>query len=155
MPYGNSQPPEGAPVPRQELIGAALFLGLVSVVSISTHGAYLIALPLGRVSFAPSLLLLILLNVAGFAASLWLLALRRWAWHLAIGYAVVEVGLRAYYAAAYLVPSLAGRSAVDLPGAAGEAALTVVFLVVLAYLLGEETRAMLNDRDRYRAGVEG
>src|SRR5207245_52623 len=44
-------PPEDAPVAPPEVIGASLFLGLVAVVSISTHGSYLIAFVLGRQSF--------------------------------------------------------------------------------------------------------
>src|ERR1035437_4954492 len=77
MPYGSAPPPEGAPVPPQELIGASIFLGLVSVVSISRHGPYLITLGMGRSALDAVSLGLIALNAVGFAGSLWLLALRR------------------------------------------------------------------------------
>ncbi len=156
MAYGNSTPPEGAPVPPQELIGAALFVGLISVVSISRHGAYLIGLLVGRYPFDAPQLLLLVLSTGGFAASLWLLALRRWAWQGAVAYAVVEVGLRAYYLFSYLAPALAGRGGRPDPlGALGELALGLLFLVVLGFLLGPETRGLLEARERFRANAAG
>lgn len=157
MAYGNSTPPEGAPVPPQELIGAALFVGLVSVVSISRHGAYLIGLLVGRFAFDLPQLLVLLISFGGFAASLWLLALRRWAWQGAVAYAAVEICLRAYALFAYLAPGLTGRGqvGVDPFGALGELVLGVLFLVVLGFLLGPETRALLDAREQYRAGVTG
>ena len=157
MAYGNSTPPEGAPVPPQELIGAALFVGLVSVVSISRHGAYLIGLLVGRFPFDVPQLLLLAISTGGFAASLWLLALRRWAWQGALAYVVIEICLRVYYLLAHLVPGLAGHpgGTIDPLGAAGELLLALLFLVVLGFLLGEETRALLNARERYRAGAPG
>jgi hypothetical protein len=85
--YGNEAPPEGAPVPPQELIGAAIFLGLAAVLSISFHGPYLLALVLGRLAFEPLTLGVLGLNAAGFIGTLWLLALRRWAWRLTVAYA--------------------------------------------------------------------
>ena len=57
-------------MPQQELIGAALFLGLVAVVSISRHGAYLIGFILGRFPLDAPQLLLFVANMGGFAASL-------------------------------------------------------------------------------------
>ena len=157
MAYGNSTPPEGAPVPPQELIGAALFVGLVSVVSISRHGSYLIGLLVGRFAFDLPQLVLLLVSTGGFASSLWLLALRRWAWQGAVAYAVIEVCLRAFYLVSYLAPGLAGRGRgpVDPLGALGELLLGVLFLVVLGFLLGPETRALLDARERYRAGASG
>jgi hypothetical protein len=153
MPYGNTTPPEGAPVPQQELIGAALFLGLVSVVSISRHGAYLIGFIFGRFQLDIPQLVLLLLNAGGFAASLWLLALRRWAWQAGVAYAVVEIGLRAYYLFAYVAPGLGLRvgGQLDLAGAAGELVLAFLFLIVLAYLLGEDTTSRLHEREEFRA----
>ena len=141
-------------MPPQELIGAALFVGLISVVSISRHGAYLIGLLVGRFTFDLPQLLILVLSTGGFAASLWLLALRRWAWQGAVAYAVVEVCLRLYYLLAYLVPAVSGRGGgIDPVGALGELVLAVLFLVVLGFLLGAETRALLDARERYRAGV--
>jgi hypothetical protein len=154
MAYGNTAPPEGAPVPAQELIGAALFLGLVAVVSISRHGAYLIGFLLGRYPVDPAQLTLFAVNVAGFAASLWLLALRRWAWQAAVAYAALEACLRLAYMVAYLLPALGSPGHLDLLGAVGEVLLGLVFLVVAAYLLGEDTRAMLEARERYRVTAE-
>ncbi|MFN2465117.1 MAG: hypothetical protein ABR598_02495 [Candidatus Dormibacteria bacterium] len=153
MAYGNSTPPEGAPVPQQELIGAALFLGLVSVVSISRHGAYLIGFIFGRFTLAPGPLLLFALNLGGFVASLWLLALRRWAWQLALAYAIAEICLRAYYLFVYLAPGLGVRvgGSVDPLGALGELGLGFLFLIVLAYLLGDDTRSRLEEREAFRA----
>ncbi|MDQ6747624.1 MAG: hypothetical protein M3010_05895 [Candidatus Dormibacteraeota bacterium] len=153
MAYGNTTPPEGAPVPQQELIGAALFLGLVAVVSISRHGAYLIGFIFGRFPLDAGPLLLFVLNLGGFVASLWLLALRRWAWQGAIAYALVEIGLRAFYLFSDLAPGLGLRvnGRVDPLGAIGELFLALVFLVVLAYLLGEDTTARLAERERFRA----
>jgi hypothetical protein len=150
MPYGNSPPPEGAPVPPQELIGASIFLGLVSVVSISRHGSYLITLGMGRSPFDLFGLGVIILNALGFAGSLWLLALRRWAWMLCIGYAAVEVCLHLYSAFADLVPGMLGRGSIDWLGGLGELLLGLVFLVVLAFLSGPETRAQLDAREAYR-----
>lgn len=157
MAYGNSTPPEGAPVPPQELIGAALFIGLVSVLSISRHGAYVIGFAVGRFPVDFPQLVLLLLSTAGFVSSLWLLALRRWAWQGALGYAVIEVGLRVYYLLAYLAPGAFGRAAarVDALGALGEMALALVFLVVLGFLLGQETRTLLDAREQYRAQGPG
>ncbi|MFN2462591.1 MAG: hypothetical protein ABR573_01645 [Candidatus Dormibacteria bacterium] len=152
MAYGNTTPPEGAPVPPQELIGAALFLGLVAVVSISRHGSYLIGFLLGRFSLDAPQLLLFIVNMGGFAASLWLLALRRWAWQGAVLYASLEVGLRAFYIFLYLVPLLGARGHANALGALGELVLGLVFLVVLGFLLGGETRAMLTAREQFRAG---
>jgi hypothetical protein len=155
MAYGNSTPPEGAPVPPQELIGAALFVGLVSVVSISRHGAYLIGLLVGRFPFDTPQLLLLAVSTGGFAASLWLLALRRWAWQGAVAYAVVQVCLRTYYLLVHLAPGLSGHPGgnVDPLGALGELLLALLFLVVLGFLLGQETRTLLDARERYRAGA--
>ncbi|HEY8739920.1 MAG TPA: hypothetical protein VIN56_04960 [Candidatus Dormibacteraeota bacterium] len=156
MAYGNTTPPEGAPVPQQELIGAALFVGLVSVVSISTHGAFLIGFLFGRFPLDVPQLLLFALNSFGFAASLWLLALRRWAWLSAVAYIVVEICLRAYHVFAYLAPAVAragGR--VDPLGALGELVLALVLLIVLGYLLGDDTRSRLLERERFRAAQQG
>ncbi|HEV1998797.1 MAG TPA: hypothetical protein VGR61_11790, partial [Candidatus Dormibacteraeota bacterium] len=157
MAYGNSTPPDGAPVPPQELIGAALFVGLVAVVSISRHGAYLIGLLVGRFPLDAAQLLLLVISTGGFAASLWLLALRRWAWQGAVAYAVVEICLRGYYLFAYLAPGMAGRPGgrVDPLGALGELLFGLLFLVVLGFLLGEETRGLLDARERYRAEAAG
>ena len=155
MPYGNSAPPEGAPVPPQELIGASIFLGLVSVVSISRHGPYLITLGLGRSPFDAGALALIALSVVGFAGSLWLLALRRWAWALCLGYAGIEVCLRLYYAFNDVVPGLMGRGQVNALAGLGELALGLVFLVVLAFLAGPETREQLAAREAYRRAAPG
>ncbi|MGI8610331.1 MAG: hypothetical protein ACR2MY_14100 [Candidatus Dormibacteria bacterium] len=137
------------------MIGAALFVGLIAVVSISRHGAYLIGLLVGRYQFDAAQLLLLLVSTGGFAASLWLLALRRWAWQGALAYAVVEICLRAYYVFAYLAPARAGRPGghFDPLGAVGELLFALVFLVVLGFLLGPETRALLDARERYRAGA--
>jgi hypothetical protein len=151
VPYGNEPPPDGAPVPPQELIGASLFLGLVAVLSISRHGAYLIALALGRLPFDPLTLAVLTLNAAGFVGSLWLLALRRWAWRLVVGYAVLEVFLRLVYVVDDLVPGvLRPGGDVQVLAAAGEVVLTLVFLVVLAYLVSGETRERLDAREAYR-----
>src|SRR5438128_2700945 len=98
MSYGSAPPPEGAPVPPQELIGAAIFLGLAAILSISFHGAYLIALVLGRIGLDPLTLGVLALNAVGFVGTLWLLALRRWAWRLTVAYAGLEVLLRLFYA---------------------------------------------------------
>ena len=157
MAYGNTAPPEGAPVPPQELIGAALFVGLVSVVSISRHGAYVIGLLVGRFPFDIPQLLVLAISTAGFAASLWLLALRRWAWQGAVAYVVIEICLRIYYLFAHLAPGLSGHPGgeVDPLAAVGELLLALLFLVVLGFLLGEETRALLDARERYRAGAPG
>lgn len=157
MAYGNSTPPEGAPIPPQELIGAALFVGLVAVVSISRHGAYLIGLLVGRFQFDAPQLLLLTISTGGFAASLWLLALRRWAWQGALAYAVFEICLRGYYLLAYLAPGVAGRPGghVDPWGALGELLFALIFLVVLGFLLGHETRDLLDARERFRAGAPG
>src|SRR5258708_37237458 len=108
MPYGNEQAPEGAPVPPQELIGASIFLGLVSVLSISRHGSYLITLGMGRSPLDIVALALIALNSVGFVGSLWLLALRRWASALCLGYAALEVCLRAHYSYNDSVPVVLG-----------------------------------------------
>jgi hypothetical protein len=150
MPYGNTAPPEGAPVPPQELIGASIFLGLVSVVSISRHGSYLITLGMGRSALDLVSLGIIVLNAVGFAASLWLLALRRWAWGLCLGYAAVEVCLHLYYSFADIVPGMLGKGSLDWLAGIGELALALVFLVVLAFLSGPETRAQLERREAYR-----
>jgi hypothetical protein len=144
--YGNAPPPEGAPVAPPDLIGASLFLGLVSVVSISTHGAYLIALVLGHAAFDPAATVGVLLNIAGFVASLWFLALRRWAWALGMAYAAAEVGLRGYFA----VANLGGAGGPHLLAAGGEALLALIFLVVLAYMAGGDTRALIRAREEYR-----
>ena len=150
MPYGNTAPPEGAPVPPQELIGASIFLGLVSVVSISRHGSYLITLGMGRSPLDLVSLGIIALNAVGFAASLWLLALRRWAWGLCLGYAAVEVCLHLYYSFADIVPGMLGKGSLDWLAGIGELALALVFLVVLAFLSGPETRVQLERREAYR-----
>src|ERR1700736_5798785 len=92
--YGNSPPPQGAPVPPQELIGASIFVGLVSVLSISRHGPYLIALALGRAGLDPGALGLIVLNAIGFAGSLWLRRLPPRAWALCPGGSPVRFSLR-------------------------------------------------------------
>ena len=155
MPYGNSPPPEGAPVPPQELIGASIFIGLVSVVSISRHGPYLITLALGRSPLDAVALMLIVLSVVGFAGSLWLLALRRWAWALCLCYAGIEVCLRFYYSFSDVVPGLTGRGQVNALAGLGELALGVVFLVVLAFLAGPETREQLAAREAYRRAASG
>ncbi len=150
MPYGSEPPPEGAPVPPQELIGASIFLGLVSVVSISRHGPYLITLGMGRSALDAVSLGLIALNAVGFAGSLWLLALRRWAWALCLGYAAIEVCLHLYYSFADLVPGMLGRGSPQWLGGLGELVLGLVFLVVLAFLSGPETREQLDAREGYR-----
>jgi hypothetical protein len=150
MPYGNSAPPEGAPVPPQELIGASIFLGLVSVVSISRHGSYLITLGMGRSALDAVSLGLIAINAIGFAGSLGLLALRRWAWTLCLGYAAIETCLHLYYAFADLVPGMLGRGTLEWLAGLGELALALVFLVVLAFLSGPETRDQLAAREAYR-----
>ena len=154
MAYGNTTPPEGAPVPQQELIGAALFIGLVAVVSISRHGAYLIGFLLGRFSLDLPQLILFLANTGGFAASLWLLALRRWAWQGALAYAALEVCLRAFYLFLYVVPLAGAKGTFDPWGALGELVLGLVCLVVLAYLLGSDVREMLAAREVYRTRSE-
>src|SRR5258708_6511244 len=153
MPYGNEQAPEGAPVPPQELIGASIFLGLVSVLSISRHGSYLITLGMGRSALDVVALGVIGLNAVGFVGSLWLLALRRWAYALCLGYAATEVCLRVYYSFSDIVPGMLGKGDLQLLGGAGELALAIVFLVVLAFLAGPETRAQLDARQAYRAGA--
>ncbi|SRR5258708_3353171 len=153
MPYGNEPAPEGAPVPPQELIGASIFLGLVSVLSISRHGSYLITLGLGRTALDIVALALIGLNAVGFAGSLWLLALRRWAYVLCLAYAAVEVCLRIYYSFSDIVPGMLGKGDLQLLGGLGELALAIVFLIVLAFLAGPETRAQLDAREAYRAAA--
>jgi hypothetical protein len=155
MPYGNEAPPEGAPVPPQELIGASIFLGLVSVVSISRHGSYLITLGMGRSPLDAISLAVIALNAIGFAGSLWLLAMRRWAWALCLGYAAIEGCLHLYYAFADLVPGMLGRGTTQWLGGFGELVLGLVFLIVLAFLSGPETRAQLDARDAYRGAESG
>jgi len=146
--YGNAPPPEGAPVPPQELIGASLFLGLAAVLSISFHGAYVIALALGRVGFDPLTVGVLGLNAVGFVGTLWLLALRRWAWRLAVAFAGLEVILRLFYVFNDLILRPNGR--LDWLGAIGEVVLALIFLVVLAYLLGEDTMERLEAREEYR-----
>ena len=136
MAYGNSTPPEGAPVPPQELIGASIFVGLVSVLSISRHGPYLISLAIGRSAFDPIAVALIALSAVGFAGSLWLLALRRWAWMLCLGYAAIECCLRLFYSFTDIVPGVTGKGRLDVLGGIGELLLGLVFLVVLAFLAG-------------------
>ena len=153
MSYGNAPPPQGAPVPSQELIGASIFVGLVSVLSISRHGPYLIAFALGRAGFDPTALGLIVLNAIGFAGSLWLLALRRWAWALCLAYAGIEVCLRVYYAFSDIVPGVLGHGSPHLLGGFGELLLGFVFLVVLAFLSGAETRQQLEAREEYRQRI--
>ncbi len=148
MPYGNDPPPEGAPVPPQELIGAAIFLGLAAILSISFHGAYVIALALGRIGFDPLTVGVLTLNTIGFVGTLWLLALRRWAWRLAVMYAGLEVILRFFYVFNDLVLRPGGR--VEWLNAIGEVFLGLVFLVVLAYLLGDDTRERLDAREDFR-----
>jgi hypothetical protein len=128
-------------------------VGLVSVLSISRHGPYLIALALGRAGFDPGALGLIVLNVTGFAGSLWLLALRRWAWALCLGYAGIEFCLRLYYAFSDIVPGVLGRGPMHLLAGIGELLLGLVFLVVLAFLSGVETRQQLQAREEYREGI--
>jgi hypothetical protein len=146
--YGNEAPPEGAPVPPQELIGAAIFLGLAAVLSISFHGPYLLALVLGRLAFEPLTLGVLGLNAAGFIGTLWLLALRRWAWRLTVAYAGLEVILRLFYVFNDVVVRPDGR--LDWLGGIGEVVLAFIFLVVLAYLLGEDTRERLDAREHFR-----
>ena len=53
-----------------------------------------------------------------------------------------------------MVPVFGARGHFDPLGAVGELALGLVFLVVLGYLLGSDTRAMLAARDRYRAAAD-
>lgn len=134
-------------MPPQELIGAAIFLGLAAILSISFHGAYLIALTLGRIGFDALTLGVLALNAVGFVGTLWLLALRRWAWRLAVVYAGAEVVLRLFYVFSDVALKTSGA---DWLGAAGEVALALVFLVVLAYLLGDDTRERLDAREDYR-----
>ena len=144
MPYGNEPAPEGAPVAPPDLIGATLLLGLVSVVAISTHGAYLIALAVGRASFDPVTVADILLNVVGFVGSLWLLALRRWAWRLSLAFAAARVGIHVFLA----VHALGGGP--DFISFAVNLALALLFLVVLGFLLGDEVGALIERREAYR-----
>jgi hypothetical protein len=91
------------------------------------------------------------LNAVGFVGTLWLLALRRWAWRLAVGYAALEVCLRLFYVFNDLVPGVLRPSGqVELLAAGGEAVMALIFLVVLAYLVGEDTRERLDAREEYR-----
>jgi hypothetical protein len=145
--YGNAPPPVGAPVAPPDLIGASLFLGLVSVLSISRDGAYVISLALGHSPFDAAALGGMGLNLAGFVASLWFLALRRWAWVVGMAYAAAEVALRIYFSVNHVLAS----GGAQVLAAAGEAALAVVFLVVLAYMAGGDTRALIRAREAYRA----
>ena len=134
------------------MIGAALFLGLAAVLSITFHGAYVIALALGRVGFDPLTVGVLGLNAVGFVGTLWLLALRRWAWRLAVAFAGLEVILRLFY----VVNDLFLRPGTfDWLGAIGEVVLALVFLVVLAYLLGEDTQERLQAREEYRQAQAG
>jgi hypothetical protein len=153
LPYGESEPrPADAPVAPPELIGASLFLGLVAVVSISTHGSYLVSLLLGRAVFNPAAVAGLFLNATGFVASLWLLALRRWAWVLAIVFAVAQVGLRAYLVLITAAPGLVGRKySVDVGAVARDALLGLVFLVVLAYITSVDARDLIKQREHYRS----
>jgi hypothetical protein len=155
LPYGNTTPPEGAPVAPPDLIGASLFIGLIAMLAIARQGAYLVSLLAGLTAgqvhaLDVSALAGLGLNIGGFVASLWLLALRRWAWALGLGSVVIEIALRGYYAFADATGA-AGRSHPDVLAAAGQAFLALVFLVLLGYLLGAETRALIRDRRQYRA----
>ena len=156
MSYGNSQPPDpDAPVAPPELIGASLLLGLVAVVSISTHGSYLIALAVGHGSVVLFTVLGLLINGTGFIASLFYLALRRWAWILGLGYAAFEVLLRGYFALSYLAPGLLHPGVGGEPrylAAFGEVLLGVFLLMVLAYMSSSDTRDLIRARETYRAG---
>jgi hypothetical protein len=105
---------------------------------------------MGRSAFDAVSLALIGLNAVGFAGSLWLLAMRRWAWALCLGYAAIEVGLHMYYAFADLVPRIQGGGSPHWLGGLGELVLGLVFLVVLAFLSGPETRQQLDAREAYR-----
>ena len=129
-----------------ELIGASLLLGLVAVLTISTHGGYLIALALGNTGADLPLLAELVIAVAGFAGSLWLLALRRWAWGLSLAFAAVEAGIHGFI----LLQRLGANRGPDILGALGELVQVLVFLVVLAFLAGRETRALLEARESYR-----
>jgi hypothetical protein len=153
-PYGNAAPPDpDAPVAPPELIGASLFLGLVAVVSISSHGSYLISLLFGRAYFDALSVLGMALNAAGFAASLWYLALRRWAWALGLAYGAVEVGLRLFFALGDVAPGIA-HPGVSGPArllpAVGQVGLAVVFLLELAYMSSADSRTLLAAREAWR-----
>jgi hypothetical protein len=154
MPYGNAAPPDpDAPVAPPELIGASLFLGLVAVYSISSGGAYLIALVAGQAYFDGWAVAGLVLNVLGFVASLWYLALRRWAWALGLGYAVVEVGLRLFFVLGEVAPGVVHPGVGGPPrvlAALGQLVLAVVFLLVLAYMAGGDSRALLAAREEWR-----
>lgn len=157
MSYGNSQPPDpDAPVAPPELIGASLLLGLVAVVSISTHGSFLIGLAFGRANFVVFTTLGLLINAAGFVASLFYLALRRWAWIGCIAYAVFEIALRGYFCLAYLAPGLVHPGVSGPPrllAALGEAVLAILLVMVLAYLASADTRNLIRAREAYRPGA--
>ena len=159
MGYGNQPPPVGAPVAPPELIGASLYLGLVSVVFFLGHGSYLIALLVGGARFDLPGTIGLLVSIAGFVASLWLLSLRRWAWALAIADSLVEVVRRLYFIVEDLVPSVvhpgvSGRG--HTLAAVGEALVLLVLLLVLAYISGPDTRRLLAARRAYRlAQLEG
>jgi hypothetical protein len=152
--YGNSQPPDpDAPVAPPELIGASLLLGLVAVVGISTQGSFVIALAFGRGNFVLFTLLGLLVNVVGFIASLFYLALRRWAWITCIAYAAFELALRLYFALAYLAPGLVHPGvggARQVVAAIGEVILAILLLMVLAYLSSSDTRGLIQAREAYR-----
>ena len=149
MAYGNSTPPEGAPVPSKELIGATLVVGLISVLSISRHGSYVIAFAVGRQAFDLYEAAIFALNLLGFVGSLWLLALRRWAWTICLVYLGVEVVLRGWHVYLDLAPLLGSGRGADPVGALGEFLLMLVLIVILGYLAGADTREMLARRAAY------
>ncbi|MHB8509031.1 MAG: hypothetical protein ACYDGR_10360 [Candidatus Dormibacteria bacterium] len=161
MSYGNSTPPDpDAPVAPPELIGASLLLGAVAVLAISQQGAYLVRLLVelsslhipDRLDYAA--IAAITLNTAGFAASLWYLALRRWAWGLGIAYAATEIVLRVYFSIQSIRPGFM-RPGVDGPPhfipAVGQGVLALLFLFVMLYMLGNDSRQLLSLREAYRA----
>ena len=154
MPYGNAEPPDpDAPVAPPELIGASLFLGLVAVVSISTHGGYLIALLSGQAYFEKFAVAGMALSIAGFAASLWYLALRRWAWALGLAYCAVEVVLRIFFAVGDIAPGVTNPGVSGPPRilpAVGQGVLALLFLLVMAYMSSADSRTLLRAREEWR-----
>jgi hypothetical protein len=157
VPYGErTPPPEGAPTAPPEVIGASLFLGLVAVLSISTQGSYLIALALGRSGLDLFALAGIGLNLIGFVASLWFLALRTWAWRLGLAFATIQVCLRVYLLVESVAPGVFHAGVAGPPNIAaalGQLLLLVVFLLVIAYMASAEMRELLRRREAYRRGT--